>query len=283
MNPDLTPPDEPLDDAARARIRHDVLAGLAGLDAPRRPRRWLVPVAAAAAVVAVAASTAIAVSGGHTDGAAPADTTSPTATGTTAPAPTPSDVPTTTRPPRALSYDTRCAGEHGFIAGAADVVARSDDPSGSTTFNVAGDRWQLCTIHGDIVTLHRAQPLGSIDGPDGVGPYRVSEDNVPAGGHGYRPDFVAGGPVPQDARDFQVTYTFPDGHVVPAVTIRGSDGHDWWLMDYPVTEGILLGDAPVSDPIHVEITQAGIRASQLMQTFDLRWGTDTCAQINHGC
>lgn len=88
--------------------------------------------------------------------------------------------------------------------------------------------------------------------------------------------FVAGG------RDFDgveaITYVFPDGHVEDAVVGRNG----MWSMVYLATDGVFMDpntNETRLDPIKVRVRYTGGG----IHTFNLRWGLDTCAQLNHGC
>ena len=75
-----------------------------------------------------------------------------------------------------------------------------------------------------------------------------------------------------------ISYRFPDGHTEDAVVGRNG----LWSMTYLPTDGILVDPRTSEvtlDPIQVTVDATGGQTS----TFTLRWGLDTCAQLNHGC
>lgn len=274
---DLTPPpEEPLPDQARARIRAELLE-VAQSGTPAR--RWLVPAVAAAAVVLVVGTAAWAVQRGPGDGgAAPAGAASstPAATSTSPSAPakslipppsvSPTDpVPSTTGPTgvrQAGSGDCRQELRYPF-PGAEMAAAFGDD----TSFWVKGDRFALCDVRGGVTTVHRPLPLT----PDGrVDDYRVSSAYTADG----RVTRVAGGIVPDGATAFDVRYTFPDRATVRAETVQGG-GHTWWRV---VHSYVSRGNEMKQPPIEVTVSYSGVR-----QHYTLDWATDTCAQVNHGC
>lgn len=83
-------------------------------------------------------------------------------------------------------------------------------------------------------------------------------------------------------RDFDgvqaISYTFPDNHTAQAVV--GQNG--LWSRTYLPTDGILTDQKTNTfnlDPIEVTVDYTGRET----ETFTLRWGLDTCAQLNHGC
>lgn len=94
--------------------------------------------------------------------------------------------------------------------------------------------------------------------------YSMTDDSVG--------QFIAGGPKLPGVKS--ISYTFPDGHTEDAVIKK-----DMWLMAYVPTSGPLVGTEQPTEPIHVEVTRVGGSTT----AYDLQWGQDTCAQINHGC
>ncbi|WP_300406402.1 hypothetical protein [Nocardioides sp.] len=284
MNDDLTPPDVSLDPAAKARIRQQVLAGV---QEPATERRWLVPAGAVAAVALIAlVSTVVASGGDNMPELAPAGPA--TVTTTDEPTNEPTTEPTTDEPttdpepanaPAAL--ETACRPELG-IEKAEEVLTFSDD-LGSAAFYSDGTRWQLCSVHGDIVTVQADETIARPSRFDSVEPYQVSTDTVVAADGTLRTSFTAGGVLYSDRDEYlSIVYTFPGGVTVPAELAEGRDGAAYWAMDYTPTDG------PLADPkvnqtklpeIEVEISYEG----GFVQGFPLEWGIDTCAQVNHGC
>jgi hypothetical protein len=278
---DLTPPpDEPMPEHARARIRADLLAATRGSE-PSRAARWALPGVAAAAVVLVAALAAWAVQvGGDGDsGGTPAAST-PTAS--VAPDVTPSGTPsrvasekTTTDPDEGQQAGTNpCVDElTNVLPGADPVAAFPEADGGTTTFWVKGDRFVLCDERAGTTTVHKPLPMTPVEK---VETYRVSSIFAPAKGGGFRAIRVAGGLVPEGYMAYDVSYTFPDGHTEQATTTMDPQGRTWWRMVYASHDdgGNEMDDAP----IHVTVSYSGAQYS-----YDLQWGLDTCAQANHGC
>ncbi len=281
MNDDLTPPpDQPLDDAARARMRERVVSGL---DTGEARRRWLVPVAAAAAVMVLAGVTGYVA-------LRPDDTTdsqlTPTGRGTGGPD-TPSEPPSeppadspselASEPPSSddplpdgspEEDSSTCVQEVPGVLPGAEEIASTADPTGATTFYVAGNRYTLCDTHGGRATVHHPKPLA---GGGDRNPYEISTVFDDDG----RAVFAAAGPVPDGADDFGVSYRFADGHVEDAAIIgAGVDEADggWWVMVYAAPDG----DAASADPIVVDVRGAD-------GSGPLDEPLDTCAQANHGC
>ncbi|WP_134766314.1 hypothetical protein [Nocardioides sp. 1609] len=317
MDDDLTtPPDQPLDDAARARLRGRVLAGL-DESAPAGPRRrWAVPVAAAAAVVVLAGATGYAtlrpgadddvLPGGRSTSApnriptpAPSeDVTVPDTPGTSEAPDAPDDPGEGTIPPAedgAAVVPTPSGGPAGDAAGACRRDLRHVLPGavpalavegtlGTTSYLVEGDRFVLCDTVGGTVTLHGAQPLDGRHPPDDTTPWRVSTNAVdPQDGaaRDYDLVFVAGGIVTSQAMQWGVSYTFPDGHVEEATTSTDAEGRTWWRMEYVATDGVLV--APGTDQTTLEPIVVDVQVAGTSNRHELRWAEDTCAQVNHGC
>ncbi|QCW50489.2 hypothetical protein FE634_08835 [Nocardioides dongxiaopingii] len=313
MDDDLTtPPDQPLDDAARARLRGRVLAGLAEPAASGSGRRWAAPAAAAAAVVVLAGATGWATLAPGAEDVAPADrgTSSPEVL----PTPTPADDVAVPDPSDGSDRPDDPTGQGGVTphegpaveptpsgagpAGGPAVACRRDlddvlpgavpaltlgGTLGATSFLVGGDRFVLCDTAGGTVTLHGAQPLDGRHAPDDTTPWRVSTNAVDPqdGTGGLDLVLVAGGIVPPRAEGWGISYTFPDGHVEEATTGTDAEGRTWWRMEHVATDGVLVArgtDQTTLEPILVDVRVAGTSTEH-----ELRWGEDTCAQVNHGC
>lgn len=272
---DLTPPpDEPMTEQTRARIRADLLASTRG-QGPSRASRWVVPGVAAAAVVLVAGMAAWAVQVGGDDG-----TSGPSAGGSSsAPPSDESTVVATTKPGRvtgsvppenAVEPATSCGDELAEVLPGAEQAAAFPD---GTSFLVKGDRFVLCDVRAGTTTVHH--PVSTTPG-EGVEPFRVSSLYAPEKGGGFRTIRVAGGLVPEGMTAFDVRYTFPDGHTEAATTIDDDQGRTWWRMLYAYDDG--GGNEMEEQPIRVTVGYSGVQ-----RTYDLQWGIDTCAQANHGC
>ncbi|WP_296605093.1 hypothetical protein [Nocardioides sp.] len=268
---DLTPPpDEPMGDQSRARIRAELLRTAHEGRAESRTRRRLVPVIAAAAVLVVAGVTAWAVQAGEggVDGAPAGPLASTWSTDPTPSPPATRETPSP-RPPDQRAGAGDCRAELANTLSGAELAARVDD---HTSFWVRGDRFVLCDVR-DRTTIHRALPVTPADS---VETFRVSTRYVPAGRGAFDVIRVAGGAVPEGAMAYDVEYTFPDGTVVPAETVTGADGRTWWRVEH--TSSSDGGNEMSGPPITVRVSLSGVQ-----RTYRLDWASDTCAQANHGC
>ena len=273
---ELTPPPErPLPDGARARLRGDLLAH--AQEARSTGPRWAVPAGAAAAVAMVAGLSYWAISpGGHDTGGLPATgggTPSASATPRASESsPVPSSIPPTVRSteqPSEAGAGT-CEQELENVLKGATLALQVDDHS---SFYVKGERFVLCDVRDGATTITRPLPLQP---QEELATYRVLSMYPPAR-DGFRTVRVAGGIVPPGARDvFDVTYTFPDGHVQHAATASDAEGRSWWLMAYSYDEG--GGSELDKPPIEVTVSYSGRQ-----EHYSLQYGVDTCAQANHGC
>ena len=274
---DLTPPpDEPMPEQSRARIRADLLA--ASQDRGRsRVSRWVVPGVAAAAVVLVAGLAAWAVQLGDdngSEGAPAASTPTSSAPAVVTPSATPSQAGTVPEGGHQAGTSP-CVDElTDVLKGADPVAAFPEADGGTTTFWVKGDRFVLCDERSGTTTVHHPLPLTPVEG---VETYRVSSIYAPAKGGGFTTSRVAGGVVPDGAPAYDVTYRFPDGHVEPATTTVDPQGRVWWRMVYTYHEDSGVNEMDQA-PIRVTVSYSGVQ-----NTYDLQWGIDTCAQANHGC
>lgn len=270
---DVTPPpEEPLGDQARARIRAELLAATQTSSAPTR--RWVVPATAAASVALVAALTGWATGalGNGQDGDGGGDRIGPAA-GTSA-TPRPTDDGQVPVAPPTPQGSTACTAElEDVLAGAEQAVVVPRKGGGTTSFWVEGGRFVLCDERGGTTSVH--QPLPLEPDLDDIASFRVSSRSQPTSG-GYRTVWVAGGLVPEGALAFDVAYTFPDGHTEQATKITDPQGRVWWWMAYEDDAGD--GNETVKPPIEVTLSLSGVR-----KHFTLEWGADTCAQANHGC
>jgi hypothetical protein len=271
------PPERPLSDQARSRIRAELLR-TARENRSSAPR-FLVPAGAAAAVVLVAALSAWAISSGSSE---PGSTSVPVAGGGSSSAP-PASGPASSSATAASSVPTKPSAPVEVATGtcpeelpnvlpgaepAFDFPAGGD--TGTTSFFVKGDRFVLCDIRDGVTTVQQPMPLS----PKGdATTYAVSSLFLGQGNQVVR---VGGGVVPDGAADFDVAYTFPDGHVEHATTAADQTGRVWWRMVYTYDDG--AGNALDKTPIAVTVS-----SSDTQQHFTLGWGLYTCAQANHGC
>jgi hypothetical protein len=293
MSEPTPPPERPMSDGARARIRGELLAH-AHENRSGAPR-WLVPASAAAAVALVAGLAYWAISpggaepdglpvtgggdtsgvpsasaGGATDAPANEGTSTPTPAGSTAPETLPET--TSTKPVeggdtvQAGAGDCRTELEY-VLKGAEQVQSEADE-----SFWVKGDKFSFCyQVDGSTTVTH---PL-PVDPQEGVATYRVASVYPPTA-DGFRTVRFAGGVVPAGAPAFDVAYTFPDGHTEPARTVQDDSGRTWWWMVYSYDDG--GGNEMKKPPIEVTVSYSGVQKS-----YQLEWGTDTCVQANHGC
>jgi hypothetical protein len=280
---DLTPPpDEPMPDQARARIREELLtAAQAG-----PTRRWLVPGVAAASVLLVAAVASWAVQlGGEGSGEDPSGGGLAPATQQSAepshPAASPPEESSTPGSAQASPAQTR-ADELDDVASCRDALPEIlpgaepavvvPDGAATTSFWVKGDRFVLCDVRAGTTTVQHPLPLS----PEmSIETFRVSSLYAPTQ-DGFRSIRVAGGVVPDGAMAYDVSYTFPDGSTEVANTATDDQGRTWWVMVHgaPASGGSEMDDPPI---------EATVALSGVQRTFRLEWGVDTCAQANHGC
>ncbi|MDE0776540.1 MAG: hypothetical protein OSB43_09730 [Nocardioides sp.] len=281
---DPTPPDVSLDPVAKARLRQQVLVGL---EEPARSRRWLVPAGAVAAVATIAAVSTVVATGSGDDELDPLigrPAARASSTGADAPSSAPTETPTETptqAEPAAAALEAACRPEL-TLTKAEQVLTLSDDLA-SAAFYSNGTRWQLCSLHGDIVTVQADETIARPSRFDSVDPYQVSTDTAVADDGSLTTSFTAGGVLYGDREDYQsIVYTFPGGATVPADFAEGRDGTAYWAMDYTPTDGP-LADPTVNQTRLPEIEVAISYNGGSGQGFPLAWGLDTCAQVNHGC
>jgi hypothetical protein len=284
MNDDLTPPPEqPMPDAARARIRADLAAAAAGPGAASGEgarRTWVVPTAAAAALLAVVAATGLVLTrtGGPDQSSerVPATSTSPSVPPTVTPSELPSPSETASAAPEKEVAPCEGAVRQVLRGATSDLELRG--PEGTTTFSVAGNRSVLCDDSGGNPTVHAPHTIDPAP-PVALETFEVS-DTVVGEDHGrYVTAFVAGGLLPAGVES--VAYTFPDSHVQEAEVRDDDHGRTWWRMVYVARRGIITEPGTNQldlDPITVRVTGPGGT-----HDFTLRWALDTCAQVNHGC
>jgi hypothetical protein len=244
-------------------------------------RRFGIPIAAAAAVVAAAIG-GYAVLGDNGTGLAPAGTTTktpkPTPTITLTPQPTPPPKPTPTptkketkqaeplaKPSQAYRSCIKIIREAGYwdgsaIKGLAGKLA-IDNGKGITVVVANRTEAYTCNIKPDTAVSH---PM-SLDPAVSPETFAVANNLLP-GDPGDM--YWSGGAIPAGVTS--ISYTFPDGHQEQATIQNG-----FWAMQY-------FSDAPAdgatSDPIKVNVEGPGVQ-----QELTLRWGDHTCNQVSHGC
>lgn len=257
---DLTPPpDEPMPDQARARIRAELLEAA---QAPSRSRRWLVPAGVAASVVLVAAVAAWAVQGGDGGGeVAPSTETSESPSA-------PTEIPSPTAPPvdQQVGHGS-CEQElRNPFPGAEQVASIGDFVS----FWVAGDQYAVCAQASERTTIHRPLPMVPAES---ASTYAVSTVYQEEAGklHVVR---VAGGILPDGVTG--IRYRLPTGETIPVEIVEDDQGRSWWGMGVDLAAP--PGNETKSPPIEVTVSYSGRQ-----EQYTLDWGLDTCAQVNHGC
>jgi hypothetical protein len=291
MSEPTPPPERPLPDDARARIRADLL-GHAQDDRASGPR-WLVPVAAAAAVALVAGTAYWAISLGGSDAhqGVPVTGGGTSAASVTPDQPDASSVPTNTAGSASTVCPARClptTSEEPVEAGAGsceteleNVLKGADKAyvfppgadAGTSAIYVKGEKFSLCDSREGTTTVTHPLPLKP---QEDVATYRVLSIFPPTS-DGYQTIRVAGGIVPSGLEGvFDVSYTFPDGHTQQATTSTDDQGRAWWLMVYRYDDG--GGNEMQKPPIEVTVSYSGVQ-----KHYSLAWATDTCAQANHGC
>lgn len=162
----------------------------------------------------------------------------------------------------------------------ATVTAERDYGPGTTYLYETKTAWVVCDnltgTDGGASTLLQLHNKSKPYKPD-ASTLAVSENFItkPDGSPIYD-QFVAGG------RDFDgvraISYVFPDGHVEHAIV--GKTG--MWSMVYLADKGPFVDPKTNEtnlDPIKVKV----FRTDGWVQVLHLRWGLDTCAQLNHGC
>ena len=269
MTDDLTPPpDEPLAEQSRARIRADLLAS-AQARSGSGPRPWLVPVVAAAAVLTVVGLGAWAVRAGDDGGPTVAPSSTGSTAGSVASDPVPSEPSGKATLQQSSCYDpvTR------VLPGAQQAVEfPADDVAGDTSIWVAGTTFALCDVRAGRTIVHK--PI-SMTRPDGVEPFQVSS-TYPRTPDGFRTVQVAGGVVPEGLMAFDVRYTFPDGHTEVAATTQDDHGRTWWRMVYAY-------DDPAESQLDRTPIQVVVSYSGVQKSYELEQGEETCAQVNTDC
>jgi hypothetical protein len=268
---DLTPPPErPLSDRARARIRAELLEH-AHQNRSTAPR-WLAPAGAAAAVALVAGVAFWAVNAGRSDGGGlPMTGETSSAAAAASSSPTGPRTEATATPTSAVTVGSAsCAAEMENVLAGARLALQVD--SGSA-FYVKGARFALCDTITGRTTVHRVLPLTPRLDP---GTYAVSTSLEPNKG-GFEMTYVAGGAVPDGVTDFDAVYEFPDGKVEHSTVVPDNQGRRWWTMVHSSLQPRNLNQTKLP-MIRVTVVQ-----DTQQDDLSLAWGVDTCAQANHGC
>ncbi|KQZ76033.1 hypothetical protein [Nocardioides sp. Root151] len=284
---DQLPPERPLDEQSKARMRAELTEAIGRSDADRPRHAWLVPTVAAAAMVGIAALGAGLFLNGDDDGRDRSGEIAPAGSGTASdPDPTVKapDPPVSTMPGEGSTTEkipenemrmeppVPCADEVGNLLSAARLAGSTTYDEGTAQLWTDGATWVICddwaaTSDGGVPTLIGNRSTNDVWSKQ---TYALSQ-NYSMDDH-LVGQYVAGGPTLPDVAS--ISYTFPDGHTQDAVI-----GKDMWLMTYVATSGPLVDQTAETEPVRVRVTfDDGTTAS-----YDLQWGQDTCAQINHGC
>jgi hypothetical protein len=157
----------------------------------------------------------------------------------------------------------------------AKVVARFDGAPGSVLVLADGNYWAGCdTAYG------RHDGQGSLRKPAKIrqpaafdaDTFFVANDLIPVNGKEYE-YYWAAGILPAGVA--KVSYTFPDGVTTNAV-VQGN----YWVMQHREATPWKQGTDADRPQIKVKLTRAN---GSVIDTIPLAWGTQTCAQISHGC
>jgi hypothetical protein len=291
---DLTPPPEqPMDDETRARIRARLAETVSA--AHSTTHRWIVPIVAAAAVLVIAFGGAYVAFWPGNEEASPApgtqESTPPGVETSAVPSDSPSEPPSvaptlksseaTSQPPGGPGYfefqETTCRDEVAHQVRGADQAVSWPLPDGEVGIWVAGDRAALCENSGGIATVHQPRPFPAAY-PMNNETLGFSTSNYPHG-DGWQTAFVAGGALPEGVTGIE--YTWPDDHVETAKISTDDAGRTWWSMAYLPTDGPMTNpnrSLLSFDPVKVKVFLSGV-----VDDYTLQWGRDECAQVNHGC
>ncbi|TCC51864.1 hypothetical protein E0H73_40600 [Kribbella pittospori] len=284
---------EPLDPAR-------VIAG-----AHRRRRTHVLATAAAASVAVIAIATGGFLVRGDNLGNAPAPAnhgpalTAPTPTGTPSPVETPrpsagftpqapealpstassEKVPTsnpqvsaTPGSPARLT-PTTCrvaAGGEPAPGSGAKLRGTASDPSGTTIVIADGRYWMACdNTYGTEVSARKPATLKT-PGVQDNNAFAIANNTVETV-DGPLDHFWAAGLLPDGVAT--VRYSFADGETVDAEISNG-----FWLMRH--VSSIPPGAHDLGDRVRVQLLSA---TGGVLNDVRLNWGTQTCAQISHGC
>jgi len=294
---DHLPPERPLSDDARARIRADLREEVH--TAPGR-RAWLVPLAAAASVAAVVGVVAWVNAGGDPASTLPVGASSSEVTGVD-PTSSTQPSPRQTAPSRSASLGATCspdtiyeneAGEYTLCEGdgsgpvvgpvgqscASSIgeqlaepgtwseVARIDHAGGGTSLWRSGQKSYLCDQWGDITTIMPSGAGGGVSADD----FAVSMNFT-----GKESLYVAGGAAIPGAT--AITYAFAQGDTVEATVTDQM----WSMVSLPTDGPWAAADSSplVGTTTTVTVTYADGHTDQ----FELSFPEVFCAQLNHGC
>jgi hypothetical protein len=266
--------------------------------ARRRHRTHVVATVGAASVAVIAIATGGFLVRGDNLGNAP----EPASHGPTAPVLSPHPTPTSTpshgatpRPPAALSSTqssapvssdtpktpgtsaqltvascrTAAGGEPGPGA-VAKLRGTSSDEAGKTIVIADSHYWMACdNTYGAEVSARRPATLKK-PGVQDNNAFAVANNTVDTV-DGQRDYFWAAGMVPDGVAT--VRYSFVDGETVDAEISNG-----FWLMRH--VSSLPPGAHDLGDRVRVQLLSA---TGAVLNDVRLNWGTQTCAQISHGC
>jgi hypothetical protein len=227
---------------------------------------------AAAAVLAVAGIATGGVLGRSlADGPEPADPALTTATPSSTPLPSAKQTVTPGRTAAPLTPAACLAEISGHQGPGTSATQQSvlDDALGKTVVLADSKYWVVCdNTTGGQVSARAPERLQRPSAQDHDA-FAVATEVLDRP-EGQREFFWAGGMLPSGVAT--VRYTFPDGKSVDSA-VAGS----FWLLRH-------LSTAPPAGPsakqIRVRLLSAG---NAVLADFRLDWGTQTCAQISHGC
>jgi hypothetical protein len=283
MSTQLTPPPErDLDPERRAAIR-------SVLGEPVPPRRTVVPLMAAAAVLAVVGAAAIVVprlggdhpgpGGGPGPGPAPTTktTTSGPGLGEGKPTVNPSAAATVCR--KMLTGYASANPQARRIPGAgAQVRATTAGRWGTTLILADGKYWVGCDTAGSSHNGGSLREPGAVARPSStdndafaVSEYMQSETWTPESN--WYDYFWAAGIMPAGVGG--IRYTFPDGKTQAAV-VNGM----FWTMQHSFDKPWVQGQDLNRPPVKVTLIRPD---GSVLRSFELEWGKQTCAHVNHGC
>jgi len=295
---DLTPPPEqPMDDETRARIRARLADGATEEAEATGLRRWLLPVGAAAAVLLIAFGGTYAAFWPGDDTGAPSPGTGASSRPTSEPSDPPSEAPgeklsrspktRKSQPPTSIPMpgdpgfeipETTCRKEVAREVRGAEQVVSWPLPDGEVGIWASGDRAALCEDSGGTATVHGARPYPATY-PMPKEALEWSTVSYTVGGES-RDAYVAGGPLPDEVTG--ITYLWPDGDAQDAEIATDDAGNRWWSVGHVPTEGPMTGERLNLlrlDPVKVTISLSGVQ-----DHVTLPWGAmHECAQVNHGC
>ena len=232
MTDPTPPPERPLSDQARARIRADLLAH--AHEHRSGAPRWLVPAGAAAAVALVAGLGFWAISpGGSETGGLPITGGGDTSSVPSSSAPLNESTVSPVEPRSRRRPDRR---REAWWGPARARTRWSNVVDGSPQLALQLDDGSVVLRQGQPVPAVR-RARGPDDGPQAAAAHPAQRRRLDVRREldlldGHQIVRSAGGIVPAGAAAFDVQYTFPDGHTEVATTVTDDQGRSWWYMAY---------------------------------------------------